>query len=70
MGIGQFLAIAFYLEFILHSNATLIASSKIVNCGRKNVGLDPRKLDNKRCSKKFVVALTVENGQVNTETWF
>lgn len=47
------------------SNATLISSSKIVICGRETIDADPKELDGKRCSRKFVVALTVENGKVS-----
>ena len=52
------------LSYILSTDATLIASSKLLNCGRGGTGVDPRKLNNRRCSKKFVIALAVENGQV------
>ena len=48
------------------SNATLIASSKVRLCGRGDTGLEPQKLDRKKCHKKFVIALAVENGKVSS----
>ena len=60
-----FLAVLLLYPFIRTCEATLIASSKINYCGRDNFGIDPKQLSGKRCSKKFVVALTVENGKVN-----
>lgn len=46
-------------------DASLIASSKILLCSRKNASVEPKQLDGEVCNKKFVIALTVENGKVN-----
>ena len=46
-------------------DATLIASSKVVLCRRGNENTEPKQLDGKRCEKKFIVALAVENGKVS-----
>lgn len=46
-------------------NATLIASSKVRLCGRDDATVEPKQLDNKKCNKKFVVTLVVENGRVS-----
>lgn len=48
----------------LNINATLISSSKVRLCGRDNLDAEPTLLDGTACDRKFVVALTVENGQV------
>ena len=52
------------MTYYYYVDATLIASSKIIQCGRENINTDPKELDGKRCDRKFVVALTVENGKV------
>lgn len=62
------ISFAFYFS-TWNSNATLIASSKIRLCGREAKD-EPRKLDGKLCSKKFVITLTVENGQVRDHYFF
>ena len=59
-----------FLSFVVHfadwcTNATLIASSKIRLCGRDNLEIEPKFINGRRCEKKFIVALTVENGQVS-----
>ncbi len=63
------LLVSFVLyQYIWTGEATLIASSEVNLCGRDKLGIEPRQLDGKKCSKKFVVALTVENGKVSTIT--
>ena len=45
------------------TEATLVASSKVNICGREQLDVEPKQLNGEKCSKKFVVALTVENGK-------
>lgn len=54
-----------FSELLWSSTATLIASSEINICGRDRLDFEPKQLDSKVCKKKFVVALTVENGKVS-----
>lgn len=64
MNLSFLSAIVIYLFMDHESDATLIASSKIRLCSRKNTEIEPTSLDHKKCAKKFVVALAVENGKV------